>query len=197
MTPLPTQPHIGLIVEGPGDKNGVPVLFRRHLQDVGEYRDILGKPIPANGRGSITTPKGIEGYVSVAASRPGCRGILVVIDSDDDPVCELGPALLPRAQAVSKVPVYIALAERCYESWLFASAETLELGLTYDEAAHAQFAIKSGLHPTKYVKPVWQPKLSHRVDIGLACGRSPSLARALVKLDELVLRVVSDFTMAG
>lgn len=98
MTPRPEDPHIGLIVEGAGDKQGVPVLLRNYLQKRGDYRDILGKAIPCHGRGAATTQNGIEGFVSIAAARPGCVGVPVILDGEGDPVCELGPALQQRGQ---------------------------------------------------------------------------------------------------
>ena len=40
-------------------------------------------------------------------------------------MCTLGPSLLVRATAKSRVPVRAALADRDFEDWLYASAETL------------------------------------------------------------------------
>lgn len=185
MTASFSDPHIGLVVEGAGDREALPVLLRKHLHSVGEFRDVLGKPVPAHGREKATAKGGLEGYVATAGLRPGCVGVLVVLDGEGDCVAELGPRLLERSCAVIGKPVSVALADRDFESWLYASAETLEIGLAYEPRQGAQMAIASALRPTKYVKPIWQPRLAHRVELDLAVPRSASLARALERFDEL------------
>ena len=99
MTAAPEDPHVGLVVEGPGDFQAVPVLLRSWLGTSGDYRDILGRPVSCNGRDKALMPNGIEGKVASAVARPGCRGVLVVLDGDYDPVCTRGPDLLARAQS--------------------------------------------------------------------------------------------------
>ncbi|HWE91249.1 MAG TPA: hypothetical protein VG317_17445 [Pseudonocardiaceae bacterium] len=185
MTAQPDSPHIGLVVEGPGDREAVPVLLRRYLELHGVYGDLLGKPIPCNGRGRATVANGIEGYAATAAARPGCRAVLVILDSDDDAVCKLGPELEQRVKRVVGVPVVIVLAEKCYEDWLYASAETLQIGINvHIPDRRGQVAIRMAMG-TKYIKPVWQPKLTHRVDLKLARQRSHSLNRLFEKFDKL------------
>ena len=186
MTATPHQPHIGLVVEGPGDAAALPLLLRSHLQAQEDFRDVLAKPVRCNGRDKATAVNGIEGYVATAAARPGCRGILVVLDAENDASCRLGPSLSVRLQSVG-VPVKICLAERTFEDWLFASAETLELsGLTYSAVASGLGAIVAALKPAKYVKPTWQPRLATRVDLDIAASRSPSFARLLDCFDLLL-----------
>jgi hypothetical protein len=186
MTAAPTEPHVGLVVEGPGDATALPVLLRAHLHSSGEYRELLGKPVACNGKMKAIMVNGLEGKVATAAARPGCRGVLVVLDADGDPSCRLGPQLRRRAEKVSRVPVAVALAEPTFEAWLVASAESLGLGgLTYDPAANPEKAVKDALAPVKYVKPTWQPRLAHRVDIAVASSRSACLARMLARFDVL------------
>lgn len=186
MTATPTDPHVGLVVEGAGDKQALPIVLRRHLEATGEFRDVLGKPVPLHGRTKAFTTNGIEGYVAVAASRPGCVGVLVVLDGEGDCVAEAGPALRERADEVSRVPVRVALADQDFEDWLYASAETLDLGLDgYSASRRGQHALKSALRPASYTKPVWQPRLAHRMDVVLARSRSTSLARCLDRFDDL------------
>lgn len=186
MTATPTEPHVGLVVEGPGDAVALPVLLRAHMHCVGDYRELLGKPVACNGKMKALMANGIEGKVATAAARPGCRGVLVVLDADDDPSCRLGPELRRRAEKVSRVPVAVALAEPAFEAWLVASAESLGLdGLEYDSAVNPGRAIKDALAPAKYVKPTWQPRLAHRVDITLASSRNACLARMLARFDAL------------
>lgn len=186
MVAAPTDPHVGLVVEGPGDKQALPILLRAHLYTAGEFRDVLGKPVPLNGRTKAFTPNGIEGYVFTAANRPGCVGVLVVLDGEGDCVARDGPSLRQRGDQVSRVPVRVALADGDFEDWLYASAETLGLGLnSYDCAQRGQSAIKRVLQPASYTKPVWQPRLASRMDLTIARSRSASLDRCLDRFDEL------------
>lgn len=186
MVASPADPHIGLVVEGAGDKQALPILLRCHLHAGGEFRDVLGKPVPLHGRTKAFVPNGIEGYVAVAASRPGCVGVLVVLDGEGDCVAELGPTLRKRADDVSRVPVQIALADRDFEDWLYCSAETLHLGLgEHDRGQRGLHVIKQALRPASCTKPVWQPRLASQVDLTLARPRSASLDRCLERFDEL------------
>lgn len=187
MTANPTDPHIGLVVEGAGDRGALPILLRSHLARKNDYRDVLGKPVPAHGRDKALVDGGIEGYVATAALRPGCVGVFVVLDGEGDCVADLGPRLADRADAVTGKPVVIALADQDFESWLYASAETLDLGLAFQDASNGQASIKRALKPRKYVKPTWQPRLTARVDLELAASRNESLTRALLRFDELCL----------
>lgn len=70
-----------------------------------------------------------------------------------------------------------------------ASAETVLPGLRYEPIRDPERAIRAALLPAKYVKPTWQPRLTERIDLDLARGRSPSLDRFLRKVDELRLLV--------
>lgn len=185
MTAKADAPHIGLVVEGAGDKLALPMLLRAHLERSCEFRDVLGKPVPLNGRDKAFPANGIEGYVAVAGLRPGCVGVLVVLDGEGSCVAEQGTLLQQRGASQVAVPVLVALADADYEDWLYASSETLELGLTYRPAAGGQRQIKEALRPQAYTKPVWQPKLTARMDLELAASRSASLERMLARFDNL------------
>lgn len=180
--------HVGLVVEGKGEKEAVPLLLRKHSYANDQYVDYLGKPIVVNGRGQLTRPGGIEGYVATAAYRPGCVAVLVIADADDDAACKLGPELQARGQSVTERPVVVALAERCFEDWIYASVETLELGeFEYDAKKNGSPIVDwlLSINGSKYVKPVWQPKLTSRMDLALAISRSESLNRLLGKAVQL------------
>lgn len=183
MSAQPGSPHIGLVVEGNGDKGAVPLLLRKRLYSLGEYSDIVGKPVPLHGVDKATREGGIEGYVS-AAARPGARGVLVVVDCDARDPARLEEELSRRASTVTPIPVRVVAAVRDFEDWIYASAETLDLGLVFDEE-RGLTAIKRALLPHKYVKPTWQPRLADRMDLELASTRSESLFRLLGAVDEL------------
>ena len=177
--------HVGLVVEGKGDMGAVPMLLRRILHEHGVYVDIVGRPVVTHGRGAMTAPGGIEGYVAVAAARPGCRAVFVVADADDDLVCDLGPELLARAKQVTSLTVVVVLAERTFEDWIYSSCETLEIGLgSYIPGKRGANAINTAVSQmgSKYVKPIWQPRLTNRIDLDLVMQRSPSFRRLVDKL---------------
>jgi hypothetical protein len=150
MTASPEDPHIGVVVEGLGDSLALPMLLRMWLQGRGDFRDVLGRPAICNGRERAIVNNGIERYVAGVAARPGCRAVLIVLDSEGDPACSLGPQLMVRAQNATRLPVFICLAERCWEDWLHASIETLGLGseLAYQENSRGMGVIVKALQPS-------------------------------------------------
>ncbi|MCV7423926.1 DUF4276 family protein [Mycobacterium yunnanensis] len=189
MTAQSGDPHIEVIVEGKADFNAIPVLLRNHLYAQNEYRDLLGKPIATKGISNATKANGIEGFVVTAACRPGCRAILIVIDSDDHCIAEMAEELTIRLDGLVEQPVVLAFAERTYEDWLYASVETLGIGDCIFVASKSGIsAIETALRAIgeSYSKPLWQPKLTHRIDIALARSRSTSLSRLLDRFDALL-----------
>jgi Domain of unknown function (DUF4276) len=77
--------------------------------------------------GPAAAAGGIERAVSAAAQRVGAAGgVLVLLDADDDCPAELGPELLGRARAArSDVLISVVLANREFEAWFLAAAESL------------------------------------------------------------------------
>lgn len=182
-----TATHLGVIVEGPGDVASAPTLFALLADHRGFDLPQLSRPIACNGINEAVKEGGLEGFVATAANRPGCAGIVVMLDGEGKAVCQLGPSLLARAQQITNLPITLALADFMYESWLVASAETMRLeGLTFNAARGDPVgAIKRALGNRKYAKPTWQPRLTERLDIGLASGRSHSLNRFGARLEAI------------
>lgn len=189
MTATPGNPHIGLVVEGPGDTRALPLLLRMHLNAKNDFREILGKPVAVNGKSKATARGGLEGFVATASFRPGCRGVLVVLDSDDDCPATLGRELHDRLVGSVRCSFRIVLAVCDFEDWLYASAETLELGISYREGANGGNMIESALRPRTYAKPTWQPRLTARMNLETARERNSSLSRMLDRFDELCLDI--------
>lgn len=115
------------IVEGHGEVQAVPALIRRIATEIGRGFDVrVERPI-RQPRNKLARPDEIERAVDLAARRAGQDGaVLVLIDSDGEPPCTLGPTLLQRAQAVRPaMPIGLVLAHQEYEAWFLASAESL------------------------------------------------------------------------
>jgi hypothetical protein len=115
------------IVEGKGEKQALPIVLRRVLKEMSPPHvfDIL-TPIHRP-RDKMLKPGELERAVDLASRQIARRGaILVVLDSDDDQPCELGPRLLQRAQnAASEIPTRVVLAHREWEAWYRAAAASL------------------------------------------------------------------------
>jgi hypothetical protein len=69
----------------------------------------------------------LERYVELAMrSVAGTGALLVLLDADDDCPATLGPELLTRVRAVREdVPAVVVVANREFEAWLLASADSL------------------------------------------------------------------------
>jgi Domain of unknown function (DUF4276) len=118
---------IASIVEGDGEVRALPkLLFRLALQH--SVTDLRVPPPPMRvPRGKLLAKGEIERAVSAAAQRVGASGgILVLLDADDDCPAKFGPLLLKRAQAArSDKRLCVVLANREFETWFVASAESL------------------------------------------------------------------------
>jgi Domain of unknown function (DUF4276) len=183
---------LGLVVEGDGEVAGLPILVRRHLHENREIYNIeVAKPKNSKGRGNLNVPGGIERYTQHAALPDDVCGVLVLCDSDDDLVCELGPSLHERAaNAVPTKTVAATLAVAEFENWIVASGETVggeELPADTDyETLSAESIIRGWRYPASYVKPLHQPGYAQRLDFDLVRARCPSFERLLRCLDQLI-----------
>jgi hypothetical protein len=120
---------------------------------------------------------------------------LLLLDSDDDLPCVLGPELVSSATALAPtLPIAIVLAEREFEAWFLAAAESLAgtHGLeTPLEAPPDPSRVRDakgwlGQRMNRSYSPViHQPKFAALFDLELAAARSSSfekLRRELVRL---------------
>lgn len=184
-----TAPRIGLVVEGYGDRDAVPEVVRRHLRSAGEWEIVPGKPLNAKGRGNLTKDGQLEKFVRQAVREPGAGGVLVVLDAESDPACELGPALLERAaDAAAPLPARVCLAVRKFENWIAASdlhEPVWAPGEAGYEAGGADTAIRAWSPTGVYAKTAMQAGFAARLDLSIVRERCPSFQRLLVRVDEL------------
>ena len=121
------HPIIVPVVEGQGDRSAVPVLLRRVLGHFGRYDIPVKEPKTANGKQNLL--KNYEKYVGYAAIEPGCVGILVLLDADDQCPVEEVYKLTERTQALNlQQSVTIVYANREYETWILASIDSEQGG---------------------------------------------------------------------
>lgn len=116
---------VGFIVEGHGEVYAVPILARRLAERFGVVCEVH-PPIRVR-RPTIVREGELERHVDLLGDKVGPDGrILVLLDADDDLACQLGPALLARAQrARPDRTIGVALAVREYEAWFLAAAASL------------------------------------------------------------------------
>jgi hypothetical protein len=117
------------IVEGDGEVQAFPVLLHRinAWLSPGSVVDIV-KPIRVRRDRFINKDEEFRRHLLLAAEKtPNSGWIIVLLDADDDCPATLAAQLLRRAQhVISHRQVSVILANREYEAWLIAAANSLD-----------------------------------------------------------------------
>lgn len=117
---------IASVVEGHGEVQALPVLLRRIANELGVYNINVCAPnrVP---RSRLGTEAGIVAAVQQAAYRVSGRGgVLVLFDADDDCPKDLVQKLLtPARKAREDKTVALVVANREFEAWFLAAADSL------------------------------------------------------------------------
>lgn len=195
--------RVAPIVEGHGDVQAFPILLRRIWAELlgGEYIEVL-KPIRAK-RDQLTKPENpaLCDTVQLAARNllhpnrdpmPGL--ILVLVDAEDDLACQFGPTLLKRAQACrSDIDITSVIANRCYETWFAAAADSLrhELDLTSDtefpsdpETQNLRKGwVEKRIRRAKYSETFDQARLTAIMDLSQCRTKCPSFDKLCRELE--------------
>jgi hypothetical protein len=187
------------VVEGHGEVAAVPVLVRRLIEAGGISTAGLevGRPIRRN-RSHLVQEGSLREAVRLARLQPGCRGILILLDADDDCPAELGPRLQGWAeQEAREIPCAVVLAHREYEAWFLASLDSLrgQRGIRADAAAEAAPEAIRGAKErlaryleggAPYFETSDQPALTARFSLAEAHRRSRSFRRLVRGFEILV-----------
>jgi hypothetical protein len=180
---------LGLIVEGHGDVEALPILVRRLTSQLG-LAPSLDIPRPLRlPRGKILKELELRRAVELMARKTNPDGaILVVCDADDDCPAEVGPQLLAWAEDARRDrDVAVVLAKFEVEAWFLAAAGSLrgERGLPEDVEPPADPEgvrdAKGWLHrrlPNGYSETIDEPALAALVDL--------TSARAAPSFEKLV-----------
>ena len=121
------MPTLITIVEGRGEVLAVPILIRRIAAAVApSLLPRVPKPIRIE-RGRFLRENELERYVDLAARQAGSDGrILIILDADDDCPAQRASAILERATtARSDRRIQVVLAQREYEAWFLAAADSI------------------------------------------------------------------------
>lgn len=192
------------IVEGDGEVRAVPTLLHKVMHHHQRYDLQVAPPKNAHGKGALTRPGGIERFLELAYREPGCVGVLVMLDADDDCPLELARRLSSRA-AQARFPTVFVVPCRIYETWFLACAETLsgcdldgrpglQLGLYAPEEVEQASGPKNWLsnkmpEGRSYKETEDQLCLTRPIDIEQAYKRSRSFRRLMHAVEELLQAV--------
>lgn len=119
--------ELGCIIEGDGERDALPILLRRVIQEIDPALSVrILRPF-RRPRGQLKSQHQIADAVDlVLRTLTAPCAILILIDADDDCPAELGPRLLAWARSGrSDLPIAVVLANREYEAWFLAAAESL------------------------------------------------------------------------
>ncbi|WP_186142577.1 DUF4276 family protein [Burkholderia gladioli] len=128
---------IASIVEGHGEVVALPLLLRRiaEWKTPNVYVDVP-TPIRVHKDKFLNRDDEFRRHLLLAANRCGGDGwVLVLLDADDDCPMTRGAEILRRAQAcIPDHRVSVVLANREYEAWFIAAAESLhgQRGFVFD-----------------------------------------------------------------
>jgi hypothetical protein len=181
--------NLACIIEGHGESEALPIVLRRmgHAIAAQEPIRIVHKVrIP---RGSLLKTGELERAVDLVGRRLGGDGVLLILlDSDDDPPCLLGPNLCSRARrARPDLQIEVILARREFEAWFLAAADSLgfvspDREVEEIRGAKEELAERMG---GKYSPSIDQAALAARFDLQ-AARRARSFDRFYRKVEALL-----------
>jgi hypothetical protein len=186
------------IVEGHGEVPAVPLLVRR----LGELMGIPYVPVGApfrSKRSQLVQRDGLQRIIGRARGEPGCTGLLVLFDADDDCPKEKAPQLLVWAQeAATPLPCAVVMANREYEAWFLGNLEVLlgQRGIIpaqpYDRDPEAKRDAKGEIESRfgrhfHYVEQEDQPSLTAMTDWALVHQRCRSFRKMTKEARRLFL----------
>lgn len=179
------------IVEGHGEQRSVRDLLQRIGYELlgGVHIEVL-RPIRIP-RSRIVREDELAKAVELAARKCLEKNrsdalILILLDADSDPACQLGPELTDWATSCRSdfhIATVIIVVE--YETWFVGGAESLLDFLEVDLPApenpeaqrHAKTWIRERFRRPSYTETIDQPAMTAAVDLSLVRQRCPSFAR--------------------
>lgn len=191
--------EIGCIIEGDGERDALPILLRRVIQAIDPAHYVQFPRPFRRPRGQLKRQHRITEAVDFVRRTltPPCA-ILILLDADDDCPAELGPQILAWASAAhGGVPMSVVVANREYEAWFLAAAETLRghRGLSQDLSSPPNPEGISGakewlaLHMPRgqpYSPTPHQASFSALMDLEMARRRAPSFDKLCRDVRRLV-----------
>lgn len=128
---------VASIVEGDGEVDALPVLLRRIGAWLSPNMGIeISQPIRVRRDRFLNRDAEFRRHLLLAAAKCGDSGwILILLDADDDCPSERGAQILQQArECVPHRRISVVLANREYEAWFLAAADSLHgtRGFSFD-----------------------------------------------------------------
>ena len=191
------SPSLLPLVEGHSEVEAVPTLLRRLLFSLGAFHVEIARPFRVK-RTRIVRPGELERAVTQGLrARENVRGLLVLLDQDDDEVESLEKSLTDRGRKVTDLPLFVVAAERELEAWFLGCKEALRgiRGIRSDAQAPAEpesirgakERLSLNMEGRRYVEVDDQPALAEEMDLDLTAVRCRSFRR-LVQAVEMLVR---------
>ncbi|MGQ0535501.1 MAG: DUF4276 family protein [Methanobacteriota archaeon] len=189
--------RLGLIVEGKGDEQALPVLLRRIIPGALVPEVEILSPLRQH-RSTLVAADGLERAVRFLRHKVGGEGaILVLVDANGDPPCVKGPELLQRSHGpASALPLGVVLARREFEAWFLGALESLRgvRGIRPDAAspqdpesiADAKGYLSRFMEDPRIYRPTAdQAALAARFDVPTSRSKCPSLDKLIRDVERL------------
>lgn len=197
------EPRLVCVVEGDGEVEALPILVRRIVAEVlPEAYIACQRPILTRRDRLLRRSDELERVMLLARAKAGVHGaILLVIDSDGEPPCQVGPELLRRALPIAAgLQVGVVVAHREFEAWFLAAAESLrghrELSQSMSGPADpeairdAKGWLRRHMPPgCRYGETTDQPALAQIFDLQ-AARRAPSFDKCYREVTRLATELI-------
>lgn len=187
------------IVEGDGEVRAVPILLRRitEWRSPGTWIDVP-PPIRVRRDRFLSHDAEFHRYVRMAALQAGAGGgVIILLNADDDCPVTLASSIRARAEAAApEMRFAVVLANREFEAWLIAAAESLvgKRGFVLpellppdpDSPRDAKGWIRRCMPGRAWRETTDQPALTAVMDLAQAHMRSRSFRRLCAAWQALV-----------
>ena len=195
--------RIAPIVEGHGEYHAIRILLHRIWYELvspqGKSAIEILRPI-RRPRSRLVQEQELGRAVRLAASKLKVKGdchsehclILILLDAESDPPCQLAPQLLANASERSGgIDVCCILANVEYETWFVGAADSLggDLDLperipqTPEQDRSGKGWIQRYFKRPRYSETVDQPALTSRMDLDKSRARCPSFDKLCRELE--------------
>lgn len=192
-------PVFAPIIEGHGEEEALRVLINTILAAAeSDVYPLIVSPYRVPWGTLVNVEGELERYSAMAIRDGGHNTrLIVVLDADDRCPAELGPMLLQRLNTrFPNNPASVNVADREYESWFIASAESIaghvgctssiELPSPIETIRNAKGWIGRNILQRSYKETADQASFSSCIDVPIARGRSHSFNRLCSEVERLL-----------